>query len=55
MGHGAEPVDVGAIQCSGVRVIVDLVLDALAIVAVLLAIGAGGWLLDLRDWLRDVL
>lgn len=36
-------------------VILDLVLDALAIVAVLLAIGAGGWLLDLRDWLRDVL
>lgn len=35
--------------------ILDLVLDALAIVAVLLAIGAGGWVLDVRDWLRDVL
>ena len=55
MGHGAEPVDVGALQCSGVRVIIDLVLDALAIVAVLLAIGAGGWLMELRDWLRGLL
>ncbi len=52
MGHGAEPVDVGAVQRGGVRVILDLLLDVLAIVAVLLAIGAGGWVLDLRDWWR---
>lgn len=36
--------------------ILDLVLDVLAIVTVLLAIGAGGWVLDVRDvvrgWLR---
>jgi len=43
---------VGALLGGGVRVILDLLLDVLAIVAVLLAIGAGGWLLDLRDWWR---
>ena len=52
MGHGAEPVDLGAALGSGVRVILDLLLDLLAIVAMLLAIGAGGWVLDLRDWWR---
>ena len=52
MGHGAEPVDVGALLGCGVRVILDLALSLLALVAVLLAIGAGGWVLDLRDWWR---
>ncbi len=55
MGHGAEPVDVGAVQRGGVGVILDLLLDILAIVALLLAIGAAGWLLDAIEWLRGLL
>ena len=45
----------GAVQRGGVRVILDLLLDVLAIVAVLLAIGAAGWLLDAIEWLRGLL
>ena len=44
----------GALLGGGVRVILDLLLDVLAIVAMLLAIGAGGWVLDLRDWWRGL-
>lgn len=35
--------------------IVDLVLDALALVAVLLAVGVAGWVLDVIEWLRGLL
>ena len=45
----------GAVQRGGVRVILDLLLDALALVAALLAIGAAGWLLDAIEWLRGLL
>ena len=55
MGHRAEPVDVGAVLGGGVRVILDLILDALALVAVLLAIGVAGWVLDVVEWLRGLL
>lgn len=44
----------GAVLGGGVRVILDLAEAVLAIVAVLLAIGAGGWVLDLRDWWRGL-
>ena len=47
--------DVGSVLSGGVRVIVDLVLDVLAIVALLLAIGVAGWLLDAIEWLRGLL
>jgi hypothetical protein len=36
-------------------VIVDLILDILAIVALLLAIGVAGWILDAIEWLRGLL
>lgn len=55
MGHGAEPVDVGALLGGGVRVIIDLALGLLALVAALLAIGVAGWLLDAIEWLRGML
>lgn len=55
MGRGAHAVDLGALLGNGVRVILDLVLDALALVAALLAIGAAGWLLDAIEWLRGLL
>lgn len=48
MGHGAEPVDVGALLGCGVRVILDLALS-------LLALGVAGWLLDAIEWLRGLL
>ena len=35
--------------------ILDLILDVLAIVALLLAIGVAGWLLDAIEWLRGLL
>ena len=55
MGHRAEPVDVGAVLGGGVRVILDIALSLLALVAALLAIGAAGWLLDAIEWLRGLL
>ena len=55
MGHGAEPVDVGALLGCGVRVILDLALSLLALVAALLAVGVAGWLLDAIEWLRGML
>ena len=45
----------GAVLGSGVRVIVDLALSLLALVAALLAIGVAGWLLDAIEWLRGLL
>ena len=35
--------------------ILDLLLDLLAIVAMLLAIGVAGWVLDAIEWLRGLL
>lgn len=32
--------------------ILDLICDLLAVVAVLLAVGLAGWALDVLDWLR---
>ena len=55
MGHGAEPVDVGALLGGGVRVILDLALSLLALVAAILAIGVAGWILDAIEWLRGLL
>jgi len=41
-----------AFSLLGCNVILDLVLDALALVAVLLAVGVAGWVLDVIEWLR---
>ena len=45
----------GAVLGGGVRVILDLALSLLALVAAVLAIGVAGWLLDAIEWLRGML
>ena len=45
----------GALLGGGVRVILDLALSLLALVAAVLAIGVAGWLLDAIEWLRGLL
>ena len=45
----------GALLGGGVRVILDLALSLLALVAALLAIGVAGWILDAIEWLRGLL
>ena len=45
----------GALLGGGVRVIVDLALSLLALVAAILAIGVAGWILDAIEWLRGLL
>jgi hypothetical protein len=50
MGSVAVAMDLGAIR--GRALILDLLLDLLALAAALIAIGAVGWCLDLIDWLR---
>ena len=47
--------DVGALLGGGGRVILDLALSLLALVAAVLAIGVAGWLLDALEWLRGLL
>jgi len=46
---------VGALLGGGVRVILDLALSLLALVAAILAIGVAGWILDAIEWLRGLL
>lgn len=45
----------GALLGGGVRVILELALSLLALVAAALAIGVAGWLLDAIEWLRGLL
>ena len=45
----------GALLGCGVRVILDLALGLLALVAAVLAIGVAGWFLDAIEWLRGLL
>ncbi len=45
----------GAVLGGGVRVIFDLALSLLALVAAVLAIGVAGWILDAIEWLRGLL
>ena len=57
MGHGAIPVDVGAVLGSGVRVslLLELLLVALGVIALLHVASFVGWLLDVIEWLRGLL